>query len=158
MHRSLLTLVAITSLTSHVLAADQRPRDVDALARSSERVVVATVTRVEPVFARNEFGDELIVSRAHLRVDQVLKAGAETSADLIVEVEGGTIGELTLDVSDMPKVHLGERAVFFLGRNSRGANVPHGRGDGILKLDAGDRVQSSDLTLADVQSAVRRSR
>ena len=136
-----------------------RPSDLTGLARAAERVVVATVTRVEPVFQKNEHGDDLIVSRTHLRIDKVLKSNRPAQEEaVVVEVEGGTIGDLTLDVSDLPTLERGERAVLFLSKNARGANVPQGRGEGILKLDPADRVTGTGLTLAEVRAAVERGR
>jgi hypothetical protein len=148
------------SLLAAPVAAQHRPyTDLTSLARGADRVVVATVTRVAPVFQTNEFGDELIVSRTHLHVDAVLKSGrGPDDQALVLEVEGGTIGDLTLDVSDLPTLQRGERAVVFLRRNSRGAIVPHGRGQGILKLDASDRIQGTQLTLSVVRQAVERGR
>ena len=147
------------TLASPVAAQHGPPVDMTSLARGADRVVVATVTRVAPVFQTNEFGDELIVSRTHLRVDAVLKPGpGADDQPLVLELEGGTIGDLTLDVSDLPKLARGERAVLFLRRNSRGATVPHGRGHGILKLDSSDRIQGTPLTLSAVRQAVGRAR
>jgi hypothetical protein len=71
-----------------------------------------------------------------------------------VTVEGGTVGDLTLRVSDMQELKEGERAVFFLDADGI-SNVPHGRGRGILKLDDNDHVQGSTLTLDQVKDAVR---
>jgi hypothetical protein len=144
-----------------VVAQHGPPIDLTALARGADRVLVATVIRVDPGFQTNEFGDELIVSRTHLRVDAVLKGGSRTDDDdqiVVMELEGGTIGELTLEVSDLPSLERGERAVVFLGRNSRGALVPYGRGRGILKLESSDRVTGTRWTLAAVRQAVERAR
>ncbi len=157
--RPALVIAAILSLAAPVIAQHGPPADLASLSRGADRVIVATVTRVEPVFQANEFGDQLIVSRTHLRVDTVLKGGRPSDEQAVVlEVEGGTIGDLTLDVSDLPSMERGERAVVFLKRNSRGANVPHGRGDGILKLDSSDRVKGTQLTLSAVRQAVERAR
>jgi hypothetical protein len=155
-----LILAATLALSVPVIAQHGRPSDLTGLARAAERVVVATVTRVEPVFQKNEHGDELIVSRTHLRIDTVLKGNrpAPEEEAVVVEVEGGTIGELTLDVSDLPTLERGERAVLFLSKNARGANVPEGRGEGILKLDPSDRVTGTGLTLAEIRAAVERGR
>jgi hypothetical protein len=54
----------------------------------------------------------------------------------------------------MQELKEGERAVFFLDADGLG-NVPHGRGRGILKLDDGDNVKDSNLTLQQVKDAVR---
>jgi hypothetical protein len=69
----------------------------------------------QAAFEKNEFGDELIVSHAVVEVDQNLKGSAPT-AFVDVDVEGGTVGELTLKVSDLPSVERGDRGVFFLKR------------------------------------------
>jgi hypothetical protein len=154
-----LFLAAMLALAGPVAAQEGLPVDLTSLARGADRVVVATVTRVDPIFQSNGFGDQLIVSRTHLRVDTVLKNGRATDDQaLVLELEGGTIGDLTLEVSDLPSLERGERAVLFLGRDTRGATVPHGRGQGILKLDSSDRVQGTQLTLSAVRQAVERAR
>src|SRR5262249_52449275 len=121
-------------------------------ARGAERVVVGRIASVTPVWRVNEFGDRLIVSVAHVAVDETLKGDAHAAVD--VEVEGGTIGALPLHVSDQDAVAPGERAVFYLARNRRGTLVPHLRGQGLLKLDRTDHVPHSSLTLDEVRRTV----
>jgi hypothetical protein len=154
-----LTLASVFVLSPAVAAQHLSVTDLTTLARGAERVVVATVTRVEPAFQKNEFGDELIVSQTHLRIETVLKKGPGGDDDAVVlELEGGTIGDLRLDVSDLPTLERGERAVVFLRRNSRGAILPHGRGQGILKLDSTDRVKGTQLTLSGVRQVLEHAR
>jgi hypothetical protein len=100
----------------------------------------------------NEFGDRLIVSVLRVAVDETLKGLAQPLVD--VEVEGGTIGNLTLHVSDLESFAPGDRGVFYLARNPRGALVPHLRGQGLLKLEQSDRVRGSNLTLEEIRRAV----
>lgn len=114
-------------------------------ARGAERVVVGQVASVQPVWQVNEFGDRLIVSVVRVTVDETLKGETQPTVD--VEVEGGTIGDVTLRVSDQVPVAAGERAVFYLKRNPRGRFSPHLRGQGLLKLDRAGRVPGSNLTL-----------
>ena len=121
-------------------------------ARGADLVVVGRVASVEPVWQVNEFGDRLIVSVVRVVVNETLKGQAIPTVD--VEVEGGTIGELTLHVSDGTSFSPGERAVFYLKRTARGTLVPHLRGLGLLKLDAFDRVSGSSLTLAEIRRQV----
>jgi hypothetical protein len=121
--------------------------------RGAERVVVGRVTSVDPIWRTNEFGDRLIVSIVNVAIDETLRGPTLPSVD--VEVEGGTIGDVTLNVSDLEPVVPGDRAVFYLARNKRGAYVPHLRGQGLLKLDRSDRVRNSAVTLADVRRAAR---
>jgi len=130
------------------------PPDLAAHSRGAGKIVVARITDVHASFATNQFGDQLIVSNAVLEVLETLKGapGPVTT----VTYEGGTVGDLTLRVSDMPYVKEGDRAVFFLDGNGNGnGHVPHGRGRGILKLDDDDRVEGSDITLDQVKTAVR---
>jgi hypothetical protein len=125
-------------------------------ARGAERVVVGRVVAVNPVWRTNEFGDRLIVSLVKVAVDETLRGSALPNVD--VEVEGGTIGDVTLHVSDLEPVALGDRAVFYLTRNVRGALIPHLRGQGLLKLDRTDRVRGSGVTLADIRRAAAQAR
>jgi hypothetical protein len=115
--------------------------------------VVATVLDVNASFAKSEFGDQLIVSRVVLRVEEVMK-GAD-AVTVQVDVEGGTVGDLTMTASDMPEMKRGERGVFFLKRSRSGVEVPHLRGFGILKLDGQNRVRGTALDVDAVRSAVR---
>ncbi len=119
--------------------------------RGAERVVVGRVLSVTGVWRQNEFGDRLIYSVLHVSVDETLKGQPQPSVD--VEVEGGTVGDLTLRVSDMTPLKAGDRAVFYLKRNPRGILVPHLRGQGLLKLDASDRVVGGSATLTQVRRA-----
>jgi hypothetical protein len=121
-------------------------------ARGAERIVLARVASVTPAWRQNEFGDRLIVSLARLVVDETLKGHAD--AELVVEVEGGTIGDLTLRVSDLAPITPGDRGVFYLHRNRAGTLVPHLRGQGILNLDNSDRVPGSGLTLDEIRRTV----
>ena len=136
-------------------ASSDPPVDVGKQSKGAKKVVLATVTDVDAAFGENEFGDRLILSQVTLRVDETMKGAPETS--IVMSVEGGTVGELTLTVSDMPRMARGERAVLFLdeAKANRGGHVPHGRGAGVLKLDADDRVAGTSVSLDDVRKAVK---
>jgi hypothetical protein len=145
--------VAMVCISASTLRAEVGPpTDVAAHSRGAGKVVVARVSTVHSTFATNRFGDQLIVSNAVLEVLETLKGNPQ--AVTTVTVEGGTVGDLTLKVSDMQELKEGDRAVFFLDDDGIG-NVPHGRGRGILKLDDGDKVKDSNLTLQQVKDAVR---
>ena len=145
-------LVVCATVTT--LSADIGPPvDLGARARGAREIVVATVAEVESAFAVSDHGDELIVSHGLLQVHETMK-GAHTAAVQIV-VEGGTVGDLTLQVSDMPTLEKGDRAVFFLDRTPSGTRQLHRRGLGMLKLDSNDRVLGNRLTLDDVRRAVQ---
>jgi hypothetical protein len=149
---ALLLSMCVTAAT--VSASVGRPPDVASRAKSASKIVVATVTDVEPGrFDVSQYGDRVIVTRAWLRVDEMLKGNHEPL--IALDIEGGSVGDLTLRVSDMPTLKKGERGVFFLDNPRRDAHEPNGRGAGILKLDLAGRVLNSNLTLADVRANVR---
>ena len=121
--------------------------------RGAERVVVGHVETVTPVWRTNDYGDRLIVSVVHVAVDETLKGAALPALD--VEVEGGTIGTLTLRVSDLESFAPGDRAVFYLNRNRRGGLIPHRRGLGFQKVDRTGRVRGSTATLDELRQQIR---
>jgi len=144
----------IACVATVTLSASQGPPvTIGTRAEGAEHVVVASVANVQSTFDRTPHGDQVIVSHIQLQVEETLK-GASAAA-LSLTVEGGTVGDLTMRVSDMPTLKAGERAVFFLDSAAAGDHRSHGRGLGILKLDGSDRVQGSTLTRGDVRSMVR---
>jgi hypothetical protein len=126
--------------------------DIATRAKGAKNVVVVTVVDMQSTFDVNEYGDRLIVSHALLQVDETMKGAREQV--VTVTVEGGTVGDLTLEVSDMPMMVKGDRAVMFLDASNRGGYVPHGRGLGVLKLDSGNRVAGTSLTLDEIRNIV----
>jgi hypothetical protein len=151
--KCVLALLGVVVVALPLSADIGPPVDIATRAKGAGRVVVARVVDVRSQFTANSFGDQLIVSTAVLEVSETLKGPAATMLE--VEIEGGTVGDITLKVSDLPSLAPGERAVFFLDNGTRGALLPHDRGRGILKLTPGDRVENSEVTLADVRRQVR---
>jgi len=139
-------------VTSTVSAAVGPVPDIATRTRGAKSIVVATVVSVNARQGTNRFGDQLIVSDVLLNVSETLK-GSHVQA-VTVSVEGGQLGDLTLKVSDLPAMKVGERAVFFLEQAPEGI-VPHQRGFGILKLDAADRVEESMLTMAELRRLIQ---
>ena len=123
--KRLLVACALAGSVLSVQAQGGPPTDVANNAKGAGRVVVARVAAVRAQFETNRFGDQLIVSHAVLEVLETLKGAP--AASLNVAVEGGTVGDLTLKVSDLPSLAEGERAMFFL--DAAGTDhTPHGRG------------------------------
>lgn len=153
MKRTLLLMATCASLSVAVSAEVGPPPDLPVAARGAGRIVVARVADIQARFASNKFGDQLIVSNALIEVVETLKGNPTAQMD--VEFEGGTVGGLTLRVSDLPMLKAGDRAVFFLDSAGNGPLTPHDRGRGILRLSADDRVEGSNLDLADVRRQIR---
>ena len=133
-------------------AADSRQIDLPTRTRGARKIVVAKAVSVTPGWRTTEHGDRLIVSQVALQVEETFKG---TPASLVwLEVEGGTIDGVTLEVSSLTPMKAGERAVFFLDETSSGVHLPHLKGMGIMKLDANDRIQGSSLRLEEVRRQV----
>ena len=148
-----LCLVASVLVAPLLGTASQDPQaEIVTRARGAERIVVGVVNGVHSSFGTNAYGDQLIVSTLDVSVVETLKGARADSLD--IEIEGGTVGDLTLRVSDMPEIEPGSRAVFFLDRAANGQFVPHGRGRGVMKLDRDDRVHDAELTLDAVKKLV----
>jgi hypothetical protein len=146
-------LIVVCALAGSALfvEAQGQPPSVAIQAQGAGRVVVARVATVRAQFETNQYGDQLIVSHAGLEVLETLKGAP--AATLNVAIEGGTVGDLTLKVSDLPALAEGERAMFFL--NADGAeHTPHRRGHGIVKIDDNDRSEDG-VSLEDLRKQVR---
>ena len=150
----LLLVLGPFAVVGRALGADQVPVPIAERARGAERVVAGRVSSVTPEWQTNDYGDRLIVSVVRVNVTETMKG--ESSPTVDVEVEGGTIGTLTLRVSDQLTFTPGERALFFVRRNRRGRFVPHLRGQGLIKLDAAGRVPGTSLTLDEIRREVTR--
>lgn len=134
------------------LAASGGQAEVGDLTKRAQKVVVARVVAVESAFGTNEHGDQLIYSHLTMEVAETLKGPHE--GVISITIEGGTVGGLTLKVSDMPAMRRGETAVLFLNGRLNGY-TPTSRGQGVLRLDRSGRVAGTDVTLDAVRQRVK---
>jgi hypothetical protein len=134
-------------------AAAQRFATLEERAAGAQEVVVATARAVNAEWRTNRFGDRLVVSRVELEVVERLKGNSGRT--VWMEIDGGTVDGMTLQVSSLPRIVPGERAIFFLDSADRGTFVPHLRGQGILFLDDHDVIRGSSLRLDEIRARVR---
>ena len=147
-------LLCVLAISSNVTIQGQpTPVSLAERGRGAEQVVIGRVSTVTAVWRDNDFGDRLITSIVRVTVDETLKGASRQSVE--VEIEGGTIDGLTLRVSDLDTLAPGDRAVFYLEQNRRGALVPHLRGLGVQKIDASGRIRGTSVTLDQVRREVR---
>jgi molybdopterin-binding protein len=155
--RSLMAILAVATLaalgTTTVAAQHGRPVGIPERARGADDVVVGTVVANSAAYETNQFGDQLIVSHTAIRVEETMKG--EPRREVSVDIEGGTVNGITMRVSDMQALQVGDRAVFFMKRADSGVYVPHLRGNGILKLNARNGVDNTSLTLDRIRSMVQ---
>lgn len=145
-----LVVVALVygAVSPFLVASEQTRLDLEKRMAGADRVVVASVMEVNPRWQVNTHQDLLIVSQLRLRVEETLR-GNHDGTDVLMDMEGGTLDGLTLEVSDMPDLKPGARGVFMVDGPSESAR-PHGRGEGILEL-ADDVVKGNRLTLSEVR-------
>jgi len=113
-----------------VVAAEAPP--LEQRLQGAQRVVVGAVERVSAAFGRSEHGDSLILSTVLVRVRESLRG--ERSGALSFVLEGGTVGAVTLRVSDLPALAPGDHGLFALRADRAGRLVPNRRGLGVLLL------------------------
>lgn len=153
--RALATACVVVLQAGSLMAAKFIPVAVPERIRGSERVVVATVSQVETSLEKTAEGDEIVMSHFVLLVDESLKGSKERR--IALDMEGGTFGDITLDVSSLPKLQIGDRAVFFLERR-RGVYHPYLQGQGVVKLQSDGSVKNTSLTLDAIRQMAAASR
>jgi hypothetical protein len=121
--------------------------------QGARKTVVGKIASVEPHWDRNQWGDQLIVSRMTVDVEETLKGMPTKRVE--VDVEGGTLNGVTLHVSHQAELIPGDRAVFILDEVQPGLHTPHRKGEGLLRLDENNRIEGTSTTLADVRAAAR---
>jgi fibronectin type 3 domain-containing protein len=133
MRRTTLLLVALAAfglLSDTGLAANQRQR-VEQLAQDADQVVLGTVLSRTSRWTENE----MIHTDVVVAPDVTLKG--EHRSTLVVEIPGGTIGDVRVMVSDSPELGEGERVLLFLKRRASRFEVA-GRDSG--KFEAGSEL------------------
>ena len=95
-------------------SASAQLTDIGFRVAGADVVMVARVCGLTAAFEVTEVG-EIIVSRAKLCPGEVLKGDWDT--DNVFVIEGGTVGDVTLELSHLPLLHLGDRALFLLDRS-----------------------------------------
>jgi len=145
----LCTLGLLGTLGVSLFADTTVPTDLATRLRGASRTIVGRVARLEPRMVRTPRGDRMIVTRTWVRVEEALKGRADSL--LAVDVEGGTIGELSMRVSDIEPLKVGERAIVMMEPTADGAWRPHRRGLGLLRLTSDNRVHELGVSLADVR-------
>ena len=150
---ALATVVAVFVLGTLTIASGGRVATLDERMNGASNVVVATARHVDAEWRENNHGDRVIVSRVELEVAENLKGSAAQT--LFLEIDGGTKDGYTLQVSSLPLILRGDRAVFFLGATKGGLHAEYLRGQGILLLDQFDIVRGSSLRLDDIRAKAR---
>jgi hypothetical protein len=157
-------LAICTALTAPLAHAERGTPNVsiEERAKGAKSVLVGKIRHSRAEHRRNEKGDELIVTHHEVAVDESLKGSSKAGSSVDVVVEGGTVGDTTLVVSDLPALKEGEEVAMFLdddGDDAKGGLKPHRRGLGILRLEhptgGKAKVRNTGLTLESLRQKVR---
>ncbi len=103
----------------------------DQLTDRAAAIVVSTVTSRKAEW-EHYGGSRLIVTKITLAVEEALKGASPRT--LVVEVVGGTIGEETLRVSDVPEFRVGDRDVLFLNSHPHSVSPLVGSDQGRFRV------------------------
>lgn len=103
------------------LSPDNLTKDSDIVLTGSVKEILpakwSTSDGKEPLNPIEDLGLDVVIYRdVVVSVDEYLK-NSLSSSEVIVRVPGGTIGNFTLDVEDMPSFEPGEKVLLFLGED-----------------------------------------
>ena len=87
---------------------------VDPADRGASHVLLGKVTDAEGFFGVNFRGDQLIMSRVRIRADKWLKGRGGNTVEFVVE--GGTVGDMAMGVSDLPEFSKGQTVKLHLNK------------------------------------------
>lgn len=148
--RALLASLLVVLTGAATAGADTTvPTDLATRLRGASRTVVGSVARTESRLVRTQRGDEIIVTRTWIRVEEALKGRLEPM--VAVDVEGGTVNGISMRASDITPLAVGERAVVLLEPTAEGGWRPHRRGLGLLRLTPDNQVRELGVSLATVR-------
>jgi hypothetical protein len=111
----------------------------------ANQIVHGKITSAQSETYRNQFGDELIITRAQIKVKEIMKGDPADVVEIVVEKRRGGA-----DLSE------GEEVIAFLEETPDGL-MPHSGGHGILKVvSTTKRVRNSKLTVDSVREKVKK--
>ena len=150
----LLPLAVIGVVLTRATATTVIPPTFDQLVQQADVIFQGSVTKVESVW-EGEGAQRHINSYVTFQVQDSIKGNA--GASYTIRMLGGTVGDETMEVTDTPKFHVGDRDILFVEHNFDQfvplVGIKHGRlhvqrdeqtGRDIVLQDEGEPVR--DLT------------
>jgi hypothetical protein len=131
-----LMLAAWLSFAPTVSTTSVVPLTFDELLAEAATIVRGEVTDVRSEWRDRQPGSGPIVTFVTVRVQQTLKGGP--SPQLLLQFLGGTVGDQTLTVAEMPQFKIGDRDILFINDAGRPASPIVGvfLGRFTIKVDA----------------------
>jgi len=143
-----LCLIVLCFLSSSS-SAIMKGLSTEELTKASDIVIVGEVENTEAQWSKD---GKTIFTSAYILINTVIK-GMTSQARIIVEYEGGEIGDIGLKVSDQSPLLKGEKVILFLrsGKSKKdggGAYNIVGKGQGKYLIDADGIARKSGFSIA----------
>jgi hypothetical protein len=154
MHRPTPWLVALAALAAFVATPLHRGAasvlealDLDGLVQDADEIVLGTVTD-----RQSRWEGRRIVTDVTLRVEEGLEGEARKGSQMVLTHLGGSVGEVGMHVTGMPRLEVRERALVFAERRARfGGLAPVGLSQGVLRVR---RQNGAELVVPGGQGSV----
>ncbi|OGW46599.1 MAG: hypothetical protein A2Y66_07350 [Nitrospirae bacterium RBG_13_41_22] len=149
----IICFIAIFSLTTPLLAI-MKGLGIEELTRASEAVIIGDVVSAEAQWSKD---GKIIFTSVSIVISDVIK-GKVPKRQIIVEYEGGEIGDIGLRVSDVPHLIKGEKVILFLkSGKSRKDGVAYnmvGKAQGKYMIDENGIARKGGFTTVDSKEVV----
>jgi hypothetical protein len=147
--RTLIGVACLFISTSALADSHGQGADLDSRLAGSGHVFHGHVKSKHSENYQSPTGDKIIVTRYGVDVDESLKGDRSKQNEVVLE--GGTVDGITLRVSDMPELSVGDEIVVF-GDETKDGLFPHRRDLGILRVEQGtEKLHGESFTLRDIR-------
>jgi hypothetical protein len=154
-------IIAVAAATAGVRAQSADPivgkLSLNQLTDRAASIVVGTVVSRQ---AEWEYygASKLIITKVTMAIEQSVKGSVPRT--LVLEVLGGTIGDQTMQVSDVPEFRVGDRDVLFLHNNPHAVSPLVGSDQGLFRVvnesaNGVPRILTAGYAVVQPASAVR---
>lgn len=142
--RRILAVVAFVSLVPAIGRAQEEAVTFAEMVKTAQHIFVGHVVTVAS-FRADRRGEARIRTRVTFSVDERLRGSGIVT---VLEFLGGTVGDLTLEVADMPQFSVGEQYVVFALDGDGWVNPVVGSTQGLLRVSRNVRDGTSRVLTA----------
>jgi hypothetical protein len=144
------SIILILMLVGSVSFALEIPLAWEGLAQKSDRIARGRVRSLICKAGTNEFGDQLIYTDVYIGVTDTLKGDR---SDFVLTVEGGTLDEISLTVSDAPVFKVGEEVIVFAVKDTLTYRPVAGTFSKYT-ISEGNRIREADMDYSTFKNGI----
>ncbi len=137
--RVVLTLLLLVMAWALPARAVMIKYDLEQLSVGSEKVVIGEVVDME---SRYLVPGQAIYTFVTIRVDEVIK-GKSVSDELVIRVDGGTVGDVEMTVTHAPSFQVGEEVLVFVTKQIDGQDIVYNAENGKYTIVDGNVVEKN---------------